>query len=70
MSESTAKTNNPETSDEPVEGEHLHEYAGGEIKERPGRINLWLLPVYAGLFAWSLYYLFTEWRGLGPGLDY
>ena len=33
------------------------------------RINGWLLVVYAVLFVWSLYYGYTYWGGLGPGLD-
>ncbi|MCY4514006.1 MAG: hypothetical protein OXC69_02525 [Candidatus Tectomicrobia bacterium] len=53
-------------------------YAGGEIKARHGKVNKWLLPVYALLFVWALYYLFGPfegltptfgyWGGLGPGL--
>lgn len=50
--------------------EPLHEYAGGDITERTGRVNMWLWPVYIILFAWSIYYLYTYWGGLGPGLDY
>ncbi|NIR44432.1 MAG: hypothetical protein GWN99_00725 [Gemmatimonadetes bacterium] len=55
-----------ERSSEPEE--QLHSYAGGEITERSGIVNKWLLAVYFALLVWSLYYLFTEWRGLGPGL--
>jgi hypothetical protein len=29
-----------------------------------------LLVVYYGLFVWALYYGYTYWGGLGPGLDY
>lgn len=53
-------------------------YAGGEIRARHGKVNKWLLPVYALLFVWALYYLFGPfegltptfgyWGGLGPGL--
>jgi hypothetical protein len=50
--------------------DELEEYAGGEIKVRHGIVNRWLLVVYLGLFAWSIYYLFTYWGGLGPGLAY
>lgn len=50
--------------------DHLEEFAQGEIKVRHGKINLWLLPVYAILFIWAIYYLFVYCGGLGPGLDY
>lgn len=50
--------------------EKLHEYAGGDITERPGKINRWLWPVYLILFVWALYYGIVYWGGLGPGLDY
>jgi len=52
------------------ESEELESYAGGEIQVRPGKINRWLLIVYLILLLWSLYYLFTYWGGLGPGLAY
>jgi hypothetical protein len=44
-------------------------FGGGHIKARHGRINGWLLVVYFVLFAWALYYGYTYWGGLGPGLD-
>jgi hypothetical protein len=44
-------------------------FAGGHIKARHGRINGWLLVVYFVLFVWALYYGYTYWGGLGPGLD-
>lgn len=50
--------------------EPLTEHAGGEITERPGRVNGWLVGVYFGMFVWSLYYLYTYWGGLGPGLEF
>ena len=50
--------------------EQLEEYGGGHIKARHGRVNGWLLAVYAVLFVWSLYYGYVYWGGLGPGLDY
>lgn len=50
--------------------EHIEEYGAGHIKARHGRVNGWLLAVYAVLCVWSLYYLFNYWGGLGPGLDY
>lgn len=50
--------------------EQLESYGGGHIKARHGRVNGWLLVVYAVLFVWSLYYGFVYWGGLGPGLDY
>lgn len=56
--------------DGPGEEEELEVFAGGEIRERPGKVNRWLLFVYFGLLLWALYYLFTYWGGLGPGLAY
>jgi len=50
--------------------DEIEEFAGGEIRVRHGIVNLWLIVVYAGLFAWSLYYLVAYWGGLGPGLAY
>ena len=50
--------------------EELGQYAGGEITDRPGKVNWWLAVVYVGLLVWGLYYLVTHWGGLGPGLDY
>lgn len=50
--------------------EELEVFAGGEITERHGKVNLWLVVVYLGLLVWGIYYLFTYWGGLGPGLAY
>jgi hypothetical protein len=58
----------PPPPSESGEREALREYAGGEIRVRPGRVNRWLLVVYAVLALWAVYYLFTYWGGLGPGL--
>ena len=49
--------------------DELEEY-GGHIQARHGRIPLWLIAVYAVLLVWSLWYVFYEWGGLGPGLSY
>jgi hypothetical protein len=46
----------------------VREYAGGEIQEYEGRVNRWLLVVYAVLGTWAVYYLVAHWGGLGPGL--
>jgi hypothetical protein len=48
----------------------LEDFAGGYIQARVGFIPLWLLIVYALLFAWGLYYMYTYWGGLGPGRLY
>jgi hypothetical protein len=48
--------------------DQLEDYAGGYIQARHGRIDTWLLAVYAVLFVWALYYLYVYWGGLGPGL--
>ncbi len=57
----------------PEERERAHgpieEYAQGEIRAYHGIVNRWLLVVYAVLAVWSVYYLFTYWGGLGPGLS-
>jgi hypothetical protein len=48
--------------------DQLEDYAGGYIQARHGRVDAWLLVVYAVLFVWALYYLYVYWGGLGPGL--
>jgi hypothetical protein len=63
---------NPE-SGRPASSRHADDteaFGGGRIEVRHGRINGWLLVVYLVLFLWALYYLYTQWGGLGPGLDY
>jgi hypothetical protein len=42
-------------------------YGGGHISSP---IPKWLLVVYAVMILWALYYGYTYWGGLGPGLDY
>ncbi|QEZ46838.1 hypothetical protein [Cupriavidus oxalaticus] len=49
--------------------QQTEDYGGGHIQARHGRINAWLLVVYLVLFVWALYYGYTYWGGLGPGLD-
>lgn len=49
--------------------QQVEEYGGGHIQARHGRINRWLLIVYLVMFVWALYYGYTYWGGLGPGLD-
>jgi hypothetical protein len=44
-------------------------YGSDPIQARHGRVNLWLLLVYLVMFVWALYYGYTYWGGLGPGLD-
>ena len=50
-------------TDEP----EVEEFADGEITSRRGRVDGWLLVVYAVLVVWGIYYLFAFWGGLGPG---
>jgi hypothetical protein len=50
--------------------EEVGQYAGGEITDRPGKVDWWLAVVYLVLLVWGLYYLVTRWGGLGPGLEY
>lgn len=46
----------------------VEEHAGGEIRAYRGIVNAWLLAVYTILTVWAIYYLYTFWGGLGPGL--
>jgi hypothetical protein len=46
----------------------VEEFADGEIRSYHGRVDRWLLVVYAVLAVWGVYYLFAFWGGLGPGL--
>jgi hypothetical protein len=48
--------------------DEVHDYAGGEVSTRRGRVNRWLLVVYLVLVIWGVYYLVKYWGGLGPGL--
>lgn len=59
------------TGGAPAQPRHAHteKYGGGHIEARHGRINRWLLVVYLVMFVWALYYGYTYWGGLGPGLD-
>jgi len=50
------------------EHDEVEEFAGGEIRSYHGRVNAWLLAVYAVLAVWGVYYLLKFWGGLGPGL--
>jgi hypothetical protein len=45
----------------------IERYAGGEIRGLRGRVDAWLIAVYAILAIWGVYYLFRFWGGLGPG---
>ena len=56
-----------------MSGEHepepaVERFADGEILGYHGRVDGWLLAVYAVLALWGVYYLFVFWGGLGPGL--
>lgn len=50
--------------------EQVEEYGGGHIGARHGRVNGWLLVVYAIMFTWAIYYGIKYWGGLGPGLGF
>lgn len=63
----------PDTEDGKTEipcHEKVETYGGGHIRSRHGRVDGWLCIVYLILFIWAIYYGFTYWGGLGPGLDY
>ena len=45
----------------------IEEFADGEIRSYHGRVDGWLMVVYAVLALWGVYYLFAFWGGLGPG---
>jgi hypothetical protein len=47
----------------------VEDYGGGHVQAYHGRLNGWLLLVYLIMFLWALYYGYTYWGGLGPGLD-
>jgi hypothetical protein len=49
--------------------QQTEDYGGGHIQVRHGRVNFWLLLVYLVMFLWALYYGYTYWGGLGPGLN-
>ena len=51
-----------------TDDDRVHDYAGGEVSTRRGRVNRWLLVVYLALLVWAVYYLIRYWGGLGPGL--
>jgi hypothetical protein len=58
----------PQWTEAPHADPAVEEFAGGEIRSFHGRVNLWLLAVYAVLAVWGVYYLVKFWGGLGPGL--
>jgi len=69
----TKLPSNDEYSGQPGQSTAHHQqtedYGGGHIQTRHGRVNGWLLVVYLVMFVWALYYGYTYWGGLGPGLD-
>ena len=58
----------PEWTEAPHADPEIEAFARGEIRSYHGRVNGWLLAVYAVLAVWGVYYLFKFWGGLGPGL--
>lgn len=64
------------TNDKPASAEQdvphhqqTEKYGSDRLESRHGRVNYWLLVVYLVMFVWALYYGYTYWGGLGPGLD-
>jgi hypothetical protein len=58
----------PQWTEAPHADSAVEEFARGEIRSYHGRVNAWLLAVYAVLAVWGVYYLVRFWGGLGPGL--
>jgi hypothetical protein len=58
----------PGGTEAPHADPEVEHFAGGEIRSYHGRVNTWLLAVYAVLAVWGVYYLVRFWGGLGPGL--
>jgi multidrug resistance efflux pump len=46
-------------SDNQHEEIHTYEYSG--IRERKGKVPVWLIVVYVVLSIWAIYYLWTYW---------
>jgi hypothetical protein len=57
----------PEWTEAPHSEPAVEEFADGEIRSYHGRVDGWLLAVYAVLAVWAVYYLLAFWGGLGPG---
>lgn len=68
MSNSTSGHEESASRSDPAD--ELERFADGEISARHGRVNKWLMIVYAIMFVWAIYYGITYWGGLGPGLEY
>jgi hypothetical protein len=66
----SAEQSGPAAQTQPAHADSIEEFADGHIGVRHGRVNAWLLVVYAVMFVWAIYYGFVYWGGLGPGLDY
>jgi len=64
LDDGDSKTGSVDPADE------VEEFADGEVSARHGRVNRWLMVVYAIMFVWAIYYGINYWGGLGPGLDY
>ena len=45
----------PEWTEAPHEAPEIETFAGGEIRSFHGRVNVWLLVVYATLAVWGVY---------------
>ncbi len=69
MSQNPDKTSSEQNETLPHH-QQTEKYGDGHIEARHGRINVWLIIVYIVMFVWALYYGFTYWGGLGPGLSY
>ena len=62
-------SDNPGSAQNVPHEDQTEGYGGGHVQARHGRVNAWLAVVYVIMFLWALYYGYTYWGGLGPGLD-
>lgn len=69
MSKESKQQTTAEKSTQIPHHQQTEKYGDGHIEARHGRLNGWLIVVYIVMFVWALYYGFTYWGGLGPGLN-
>jgi hypothetical protein len=55
----------PDEGQAPRAEDAIHEYRAAGIRERTGRIPLWLIGVCVALFVWGAYYIVKYWTPQG-----